>query len=170
MGGPVMDPTSNVYALVEAETKRQDDLRRMDAAHQHELMERDRIHLRELMDRDRVHAEQMRIIETARLDAIRAVDQGQIQRAAEVSAQQATTLATQTTNLAEAFRVSLAAALEPMQKDIADLRRVQYEQAGKTAQVVETRDVRGENRNIANLVIYVLLAIIAVAGFFLAQQ
>jgi hypothetical protein len=152
----VIDPTKNVLDLVAAETKRQDDLRGVEGAH-----------IRELMGRDQLLAERMRVIETARLDAIRAVDQGQIQRAAEVSAQQATTLAAQTTNLAEAFRVSLAAALEPMQKDIADLRRVQYEQAGQKAQVVETRDVRGDQRLNINAVITLLGLLFVAAAFFL---
>lgn len=128
LGKPAIDPTENVLNLVRAESKRQDDLRTMQADH-----------MRELMARDRETADRLREIETARLDAIRAVDQGQIQRSAEVSAQVATTLAGQVASSAEAFRVSLAASLEPIQKDIADLRRVQYEQAGQKSQVVETR-------------------------------
>jgi hypothetical protein len=80
-----------------------------------------------------------------------------VNRAAEVSAQQALTLSTQTQTLAETLRtqvaaaataatVALAAALEPIQKDIADLRRAQYEQAGSKAQVVDTRATVGEQR------------------------
>jgi hypothetical protein len=123
-GRPAVDPTKNVLDLVTAAVLRQDDLRKASDL---------------LAEVRAAHANELRLIETARLDAIRAVDQGQIQRAAEVSAQQATTLAAQVATSAEAFRISLAASLEPIQKDIADLRRVQYEQAGQRAQVGESR-------------------------------
>lgn len=86
----------------------------------------------------------LREAETGRINAIRAVDAQQVSRAAEVAAAQATTLAGQVAASAEALRAqveqtriqfatTLSAALEPVQKDIADLRRVQYEQAGKVA-------------------------------------
>jgi hypothetical protein len=136
---PVIDPTANVLQLVEAAIKRQDDLRDSEAKH-----------LREILSLQATFAEQFRHAESARLDAIRAVDVGQVQRAAEVQATQAQTLAqqvavsaetlrTQVAAAAQAAAIALAAALEPVQKDIADLRRAQYEAQGQKTQVVETR-------------------------------
>lgn len=137
--GPVVDPTKNVLDLVAAAISRQDDLRA--------LTDRG---LRELIEMNKTHASELRSAEAKRIDAIRAVDVGAVNRAAEVSAQQATTLAAQVAQSAETLRtqvaaaataatVALAAALEPIQKDIADLRRAQYEAQGKQGQTADTR-------------------------------
>jgi hypothetical protein len=88
--------------------------------------------------------------ESLRIDAIRSVDVGAVNRSAEVSATQALTLATQVATSAETLRtqvaaaasaqtIALAAALEPIQKDIADLRRVQYEQQGQKSASTDSR-------------------------------
>jgi hypothetical protein len=133
-GQAVIDPTKNVLDLVAAAMARQDDLREMESAHMRELLE--------------VRAElgrQLREAETARIDAVRAIDVGAVQRAAEVQAAQAEALRKQVEATATAATVALAASLEPIQKDIADLRRAQYEAQGQKAQVVETR---GSNANI----------------------
>ena len=138
-GGPVIDPTQNVLDLVDAAIRRQDDLRESESRH-----------IREVARLRAEHAEDLRKAETARIDAIRAVDVGAVNRAAEVSAQQATTLAVQVAQSAETLRtqvaaaataatVALAAALEPIQKDIADLRRAQYEAQGVKSNVGESR-------------------------------
>jgi hypothetical protein len=135
----VIDPTENVIALVQAESKRLDDMRNLVAAHASEVSA-----LRAEYD------EKLRKAETARIDAIRAVDVGAVNRAAEVSATQAITLATQVATSAETLRTqvaaaataaaaALAAALEPIQKSIEDLRRAQYEAQGQKAQVGESR-------------------------------
>jgi hypothetical protein len=136
-GQPVIDPTQNVLDLVEAAIKRQDDLRDLEAGHVREI-----VALRASYDTE------LRLAESARIDAIRAVDASAVQRAAEVSAIQATTLAGQVAAAAEAMRVQVSAAattaatnlltaLDPVRKDIADLRQVQYETAGGRAQTVE---------------------------------
>lgn len=141
-GRAVIDPTANVIAILEAAVNRQDDLRIQESQH-----------VRELMELRQSFYEQLRIKESDRIDAIRAVDVGAVNRAAEVSAAQAQTLATQVATSAETLRaqvqatatagtVALAAALEPIQKDVQDLRRIQYEQQGQKAGVVETRDDR----------------------------
>jgi hypothetical protein len=127
-GNPVLDPTKNVLDLVDAAMRRQDDLREMESAH-----------IREILTIRGEFMEQLRRAEAARLDSIRAVDQSAVQRAAEVQATQASALAAQVVATADAFRVSLAAALEPIVKDIADLRKTQYEQAGQKSQVTERR-------------------------------
>jgi hypothetical protein len=173
-GGPVIDPSRNVLDLVEAANLRQDDLRRTEFKRQDDLRGMESRHLRELLERDRLHAAELRIAETARIDAIRAVDVGAVQRAAEVQQTQATALATQQATIAETLRTqvaaaatvqatALAAALEPIQKDIADLRRVQYETAGGKTQVVEQRATTGEGRSNVGLVI-AAVSIVVVLG------
>lgn len=135
----IIDPTENVIALVQAESKRLDDMRELVAGHASEVS-------RLRADYD----EKLRKAETARIDAIRAVDVGAVNRAAEVSATQAITLATQVATSAETLRTqvaaaataaaaALAAALEPIQKSIEDLRRAQYEAQGQKTQVNDSR-------------------------------
>ena len=146
-GRSVVDPTANVIAILQAAVQRQDDLREYEADC-----------IREVITLRAEYDEKLRVSESARIDAIRAVDVGAVNRAAEVSAAQATTLATQVVASAEALRVQveasrvqtatgLAAALDPIQKDIADLRRVQYEQAGQKSAGADVRDTRAEARN-----------------------
>jgi hypothetical protein len=150
------DPTENVKdlaqdikAIVAASMQRQDDLRAMESRH-----------VRELLDRDKSHAKELRAAESARIDAIRDVDVGAVQRAAEVAATQAAALAAQVTATADAFRLSISAALEPIQKDIRDLRDAQSRGVGVREQVVESRDVRGESRlNTGTLITMGLLAV-----------
>jgi len=143
-----MDPTANVIANLEAAVKRLDDLRVADNKRLDDLRS-----MRELYEGLlREAAGKLSEAESARIDAIRAVDVGAVNRAAEVAAQQQTVLAAQVATSAEALRnqaqaaatvqaANLAAALEPMKNDIADLRRAQYEAQGQRAQVVETRGV-----------------------------
>jgi hypothetical protein len=148
-GGPLangntIDPTVNVKETLAAAVQRQDDLRAMEANHIREIMS-----LRAAADHQLRDADQkLRAAESSRIDAIRAVDVGAVNRAAEVSAAQALTLATQVATSAETLRtqvaaaaqaqtIALAAALEPIQKDIQDLRRVQYEQQGQKSATVE---------------------------------
>lgn len=160
-GLPVVDPTQNVLDLVTAAIQRQDDLRDAEGRH-----------MREVAALRAEYDEKLRRAETARIDAIRAVDVGAVNRAAEVAALQATTLAGQVAQSAETLRtqvaaaataatVALAAALEPIQKDIADLRRAQYEQAGQKSQVVESRLNVGTG-------LAILAAAIALVGLVLA--
>jgi hypothetical protein len=144
---PVVDPTQNVLDLVEAAVQRLDDLREAEAAHH-----------REVSQIRAEHAKELRQIETDRLDAIRAVDVGAVQRAAEVQATQAGALAAQVVATADAFRVSLAAALEPIQKDIRDLRDAQSRTVGGRDQGSDTRT------NISALIAAVGVALILVFG------
>lgn len=142
-GDAVVDPTRNVLDLVGAAIRRQDDLRDVGEKH-----------VRELSALRADYDEKLREAETSRIDAIRQVDVGNVQRAAEVQAAQALTLASQVTTSADALRgqveaarqqtaTTLAAALEPIQKDIQDLRRVQYEGVGSKTQVVESQATAG---------------------------
>lgn len=156
---PVIDPTENVLALVGAAIQRQDDLREMSTQH-----------LKEMAELRARHAHELSRAETARIDAIRAVDVGAVNRAAEVASTQAATLAAQVATSAEAMRaqvtaaaaaasVNLTAALEPIQKDVSDLRRVQFEQQG-------AKEVRTTDRSQSNWLIGVLVGI----GLFIAAE
>jgi leucyl aminopeptidase (aminopeptidase T) len=138
-GNPVIDPTKNVEKLVEAAIKRQDDLREAESRH-----------VRELIAVRAEYATDYRRAETERINAIRQVDVEAVQRAAEVQATAQNVLANQVAASAEAMRAQVAAAaeaaagalsksLEPIQKDIQDLRKAQYEAQGQKTQIVETR-------------------------------
>jgi len=160
-GGRVVDPTANVLQLVAAAIARQDDLRSAEKDHVAEVLRlrgeqraHDLEHMREIGELRAFHAQELRRAEAERIDAIRSVDVGNVQRAAEVQATQASALAAQVVASAEALRnqvasaasaasIALAAALEPVQKDIADLRRAQYEAQGVKAQGVESRASTG---------------------------
>jgi len=156
----VIDPTRNVLDKVTDAVARLDDLAALRDAHVKEMLdlraaERDTAvaHIGEMANlratlEERIntlratHSAELSNKESARLDAIRAVDREAVTRAAEASAAQASVLATQVQASAEQvrgqveqtriqFAATLTAALEPIQKDVADLRRVQYEQAGQ---------------------------------------
>jgi hypothetical protein len=174
-GTPVYDPSKNVDALVEAAIKRQDDLREMQARYVGQIGEMREQHARYITELRAQYQKELREAETARIDAIRAVDVGAVNRAAEVSATQATTLATQVATSAEALRgqveaarqqtaTALAAALEPIQKDIQDLRRAQYEAQGQKTQVVEAR---GDQRFNTSTVIAAIATLAAVISLIL---
>jgi len=133
------DPTQNVLDLVDAAVKRLDDLvdaavKRLDDLGQirTEMIQREM-----LLRAD--HAVELRQAEKERLDSIRRVDVEAVQRSAEVQATQAAALASQVLATADAFRVSLAAALEPIQKDIRDLRDAQSRTVGGKDQSGDTR-------------------------------
>lgn len=139
-GTPVIDPTTNVTALVAAGLQRQDDLRKQATRHIHELL-----------DLRAEYEEKLRRAESKRIDAIRAVDVAAVAQAAMVSATQATTLASQVAASAETLRTTVAAsavaaanalsaALAPIQTSIDALRAAQYQQQGQAAQKVEGRD------------------------------
>jgi len=152
-----VDPTANVFQLVEAAIRRQDDLRLAEKEHVAEVLRlrgeqraHDLNHMSEIVTIRAQYDRELREAEAKRIDAIRAVDVGAVAAAAAVQTTQATTLASQVASSAEALRnqvaaaasaqtVALAAALEPIIKDIADLRRAQYEAQGQKAQVVDAR-------------------------------
>jgi hypothetical protein len=155
-GTPVVDPTQNVLDLVRAAIERQDDLRTAESRHIRELATVRAEYDSQLRANDQLAAslrsgfeEKLREKETARIDAIRAVDVGAVTRAAEVSATQAATLATQQQASADALRGqveqariatadALAQALAPITKSIEDLRAAQYQQQGEKSSKVET--------------------------------
>lgn len=146
-GRSVIDPTVNVLNVVAAAVARLDDIAAIRAGYEANI---DAI-------RDK-HDQELRKAEAARIDAILKANQDQVQRSAEVQAQTAITLAQQVVNSAEALRVqveqtriqnatALTAEVDPLKKDIADLRQVQYETAGGKVQskesAVDTRAATG---------------------------
>lgn len=168
MDPSAIDPTKNVEKLVEAAIKRQDDLREAESRH-----------VREVLTLHTHYKEELRRAETSRIDAIRQVDVQAVQRAAEVQATQAAALAGTVAESAAAMRVQVEAAakaaadalgksLEPIQKDIQDLRRVQYEGVGQKTQVVETH-ARGQNTGLwIGLAVTGFLALISVVSVIVA--
>jgi hypothetical protein len=150
VGRTAVDPTRNVLDLVDAAVRRQDDLRIAENTRQDDLRKAEHRHITEVATIRAIHSREMREKEADRINAIRSVDVSAGLQNQEVSATQATTLAAQVALSADAMRAQVAAtaqasqegltrALTPLQAAIDDLRRAQYEQQGKTAQVVETR-------------------------------
>jgi hypothetical protein len=159
-GGPVVDPTKNVLDLVQAAIKRQDDLR--DAA---STLTRSQIESAEKMDALRAenvkavadalarkladeaalrayYAERLDAAEAKRIDAIRAVDVAAVAVASQRAADQATVLATQVQQSAEALRTlvaTTAATVATSQQQLATslsarlttLEQAGYQQAGQ---------------------------------------
>ena len=172
---PVVDPTENVLNLVGAAIRRQDDLREAHTKHVEKLDE-----VREY------YRQEIREAEAKRIDAIRAVDVNAAQQQVSVAEIRASALASQVAAAAEAQRnqVSAAAtafeqrlnqALAPIQEAVADLRRVQYEQQGQRAQVVESRGAGEENRSQATLIMGIVLGVVTlimagVALYALSQE
>lgn len=159
-----VDPTKNVLDLVASAIARQDDLREANAKH-----------IEAVMKLRAEYQKELRQAETARIDAIRAVDVGAVQQAAQVSATQATTLATQVATSAETLRgqvaaaaeataTRLAAALDPIQTDIADLRKAQYEAQGQKQTVVETRQASSNTGLWVGIILSALIGLLSVAA------
>lgn len=83
------------------------------------MSEQESAHVREVLNLRATHSAEMQAKEAERLDNVRSVDNASIRTATE----------------------ALNGVLASMQKDIADLRRAQYEALGQKTQVVETRAV-----------------------------
>jgi hypothetical protein len=137
-GVPVRDPSTNVMDVVDAAVERLDDLRISALERVSDAV----IHVEKMAALRASYDDKLRVAEAARIDAIRAVDVSAVAQAAQVAETRATTLANQVQQSAETVRTlvattataatsALAAALDPMQKDIAELRKLQYEQAGQ---------------------------------------
>jgi hypothetical protein len=148
------DPTKNVETLVDTSDRRQDDLREASVGA-----------LRREMELRASYEDKLRKAESDRINAIRSVDVGNVAAAAQVAETRANTLAQQVITTADAFRAAMAAALEPIQKSIEDLRRAQYEAQGQKSQVSDTR----LNMNVIIGAIALLFsAIVVVIGLYAA--
>lgn len=131
--------TRNIEALVKAGFERQDELRKVENAS-----------LRRDIKQQKIHDRELRKSESSRLDAIRNVDVAAVAAQVVAASEAASTLAATVASSAEALRgqvvaqataqtISQRGDIAPLQKDIADLRKAQYESAGERTQVVETR-------------------------------
>lgn len=139
-GNPVVDPTANVLALVEAEAERQDGLREAEqryAAMQFKCMET-------MASLRADHASEIRRLETERLNSIRQVDVASGEREAKRSLDAVQTLAATTQANTEMLRNAVAATAQTIAKQTADtfdgvnarlaaLERSSYEGKGKEA-------------------------------------
>ena len=140
---PTMDPTRNVTSLIDSAIIHQNEMREQEQKHRIEL---DNIRL--------YYTNQKDIAETKRIDDNRSTDILAVAAANAVSVQQANTLAAQVATSADAQRSSLANALEPIQKDISEIRKTQYEAAGGKIQQTENKLTVGQ-----------ILAVITLVGF-----
>jgi hypothetical protein len=172
---PVIDPTKNVLDLVQSAIARLDDIRVLSVTRMDDLREQESRHVREIAALRADYQAELRQAETERINAIRAVDVQAVQQASVVQETRATALAAQVAASAEAMRnqvqaaataaaTSLAAALEPVQKDIADLRRAQYEAQGQKTQVVEAHASGASSGMWVGIVLSVFGLMIALAA------
>lgn len=139
-GNPVLDPTANVIALQAAATKRQDDIFAL-------YKETVNLHVKNLADmatlRDN-YQERLTLAESKRIDAIRLVDVNAVAVASQRASDQASVLAAQVQQSAEALRTlvastaaSVAAQLQQLTTTltgrISVLEQSQYEGRGKSS-------------------------------------
>jgi len=159
LGQPVIDPTVNVKEKLEDTVRRLDDLNAMRDRHYAEKQD-----MRQYYETMLREAEQgRRAAEKDRLDAIRIIDVTAVAARATEANERASQLAQQVTATAEANRVQVAAAatafraelvstIEPIQKRLEELSKVQYEQQGQKAQVVEARESAGDMKPIVEAI------------------
>lgn len=159
-GGPVVDPSVNVAALSEASNRRQDDLRvaserlvetRLDdlaridhlrAEHDRELRQAESRRVDQMLELRASYEERLALAEAKRIDAIRAVDVNAVSVASQRASDQATVLATQVAQSAEALRALVASTANTVAQSqqqlattlstrITTLEQAQYEGKGK---------------------------------------
>lgn len=132
---PVFDPSQNVNALVEAEAKRQDQLRDANNKLTEEKIKRlDDLRAAESRRVDEqatlrsVHATELRTKESDRIDSIRSVDVAAVAAANAQNTQTAATLAAQVTASAEALRNQVTASADALRNLVATTATAQAEQ------------------------------------------
>jgi hypothetical protein len=128
-GNPVVDPTANVIALVEAANLRQDDLRQKS-----DQISRERFsHIKEMM---RLHARyeaKLSKAESQRLDAIRTVDVQAFKIQNERQASQADGLRIQVQTVATTLADQQRQQADEINKRLAAIEKLQYEGQGKSS-------------------------------------
>lgn len=158
-GRAVIDPTVNVKEKLEDTVRRLDDLNNLREEHRKEIESQRRHYDSLLREAERGRRE----AEKDRLDAIRIIDVTAVAARATEANERASQLAQQVQATAEANRVQVAAAatafraelvstIEPIQKRLEELSKVQYEQQGQKAQVVEARESAGDLQPILNAI------------------
>ncbi len=145
------DPSANVLALVRAGLKRQDDLRKQGNKYTREMISAETKHTHSMGNLRAWYDEKLRVKESARIDANRAGDAAQLLALATTTQTTAGTLAATVEATAVAVRTTmettarttadtLKATVDPILKALAEVQRIQYEQAGSKAAVVEAKD------------------------------
>jgi hypothetical protein len=147
-GQPVIDPTANVLALVEAAVKRLDDLRAAEVTRINDVME-----LRSYYDK------KLNDAEAKRIDAIRAVDVAAVATASGEARAQANVLAGQVAATAETLRALVTATAAATDARIALLEKSQYQISGRGT---------GMSLSLSLLVsgVSLVLAIVGIVAFF----
>jgi hypothetical protein len=159
-GQPVVDPTDNVRQLTEAAVQRLDDLREAEGRRQDAEIR----HVTEMATLRAAYEDRLHVAESARIDAIRSVDVAAVQATAALATATAETLRLQVATTAAAFDVKLATALDPLTKDIVDLRRSQWEGVGGRAESTERRLSTGATLAIVAGIVGVLGLMLTVAA------
>jgi len=103
-GDVAYDPSQNVLDLVEAERRRQDDLREAERRY----FDAQNRHVEEILTLRALHAAELRMAESARLDSIRQVDREDVNKTAAQALNAIQTLATTTNTTAETLRNQVA--------------------------------------------------------------
>jgi hypothetical protein len=150
-GGPVIDPTENVVALVKADKEGADEIRKLTdrlvsdgMVHLRDMQVLRAEHLKELIILNANHQEKMDAAESARLNSIRLVDAQQVQTAAQAAQTAIQTLANTTTTSAETLRSALAttattiaaqlqSTVSRLEERISGLEKSSYTGAGRSA-------------------------------------
>lgn len=164
-GRPVIDPTANVTANLDAAVGRLDDLRTLDRDWNIRYEEQRR-YFEDLL---RIAERGTRDAEKRHLDAVRTIDITAVARAADDANERANTLQTQVLATAEAnrttvaatataFRSELMSVVGPLQTRIDELSKAQYEQQGGKQQVVESRSAADDMKPVMDAIQALTLA------------
>lgn len=156
-GGAVIDPTQNVLDLVEAERRRQDDLREAERRY----FDAENKHVKEMVKLQAVHNQQIRTLESDRLDKIRTVD---VQNAAASAAQllsAVTTLATTQQATAETLRNQVAATASAVASQTERVINPIIERLSLLERATASTSGKGEGVNLAWVV---LLGVVSLFG------
>src|SRR5450830_1068514 len=134
-GGPVVDPTENVLALVHAAVNRQDDLR----IAADKFMEAELMHVRLTEELRASHHRELGEKEANRLDAIRQVDVLNGNAAAKAASDAIAVLAATTAANAEKLRTDLNSTATTMAKQTADVAATMAAQQAATVAGITER-------------------------------
>lgn len=144
-GGPVVDPTENVKALMEASIKaitRETELQQQLADEKIKRMERELINQEKIANLRAEHVKEMAVAETGRVNAVRQTDQQNVESRARQSEMAVTALDNTTKTLAENIQKQLATTADTLAKqfqttvagftaDIGELKKALYTGVGK---------------------------------------
>lgn len=128
-GNPIIDPTANVIALVEAQANAAEQLRIADTKYNDTVAK----HINEMAKLRAGHSETLRISDLDRLDKTRQVDVLASSSTATGLAVTVQTLAKQTTELASTLATQTDNLVKDINSRIAELQKSSYQGAGKSS-------------------------------------